>query len=79
MRSVLALSLLIALGASANAAQRGRHVDPRAFAGSPSAAAPIYITPGGARIYRDPSVQGGLRTDHDNPPSYNDPSRFGGG
>ncbi len=38
-----------------------------------------YVTPGGVRIYRDDSVPGGLRTDHDDPPSYNDPSKFGGG
>lgn len=40
---------------------------------------PAYVTPGGVRIYRDDSVPGGLRTDHDDPPSYNDPSKFGGG
>lgn len=80
MRSIVALSLLLALGASANAAQRGRHVDPRAFAGSANAAAsPVYIAPGGERIYRDPSAPGGFRTDHDDPPSPNDPSRLGGG
>jgi hypothetical protein len=33
--------------------------------------------PDGARIYRDDSVPGGLRTDHDDPPSYNDPSKSG--
>jgi hypothetical protein len=34
---------------------------------------------GGVRIYRDDSVAGGLRTDHDDPPAYDDPSKFGGG
>jgi hypothetical protein len=38
-----------------------------------------YDTPGGVRIYRDDSVPGGLRTDHDDPPAYDDPSKFGGG
>jgi hypothetical protein len=40
---------------------------------------PGYATPGGVRIYRDDSVPGGLRTDHDDPPAYDDPSKFGGG
>jgi hypothetical protein len=78
MRSLLALCLLIALCASANAAARGhqsRHVIVR-----PSQAViPSYATPGGVRIYRDDSVPGGLRTDHDDPPAYDDPSKFGGG
>ena len=39
---------------------------------------PSYATPGGVRIYRDDSVPGGFRTDHDDPPSYDDPSKFGG-
>ena len=34
---------------------------------------------GGVRIYRDDSVPGGLRTDHDDPPAYDDTSKFGGG
>ncbi|OSI34053.1 hypothetical protein BST65_02105 [Bradyrhizobium canariense] len=45
----------------------------------PGIRSPAYVTPGGVRIYRDDSVPGGLRTDHDDPPSYNDPSKFGGG
>src|SRR3954447_14268962 len=45
----------------------------------PPGSSPAYVTPGGVRIYRDDSVPGGLRTDHDDPPSYNDPSKFGGG
>ena len=40
---------------------------------------PSHVTPGGVRIYRDDSVPGGLRTDHDDPPAYDDPSKFGGG
>jgi hypothetical protein len=39
---------------------------------------PSYVTPGGVRIYRDGSVPGGLRTDHDDPPAYDDPSKWGG-
>jgi hypothetical protein len=77
MRFILALGLVIAMCASANAAQyhhKSRHVIVR-----PSQAViPIYVTPGGVRIYRDNSVMGGLRTDHDDPPAYDDPSKFGG-
>lgn len=78
MRSILILGLSLAFCVSANAAQTRRHVTPRTFT-DPRSATPIYITPGGARIYRDPLVQGGFRTDHDDPPAYDDPSRFGGG
>jgi hypothetical protein len=77
MRSVLALFLLIAFCASASAAPRGqsRHIIVR-----PSqTVSPSYIAPNGVRIYRDDSVPGGFRTDHDPLPSYNDPSKFGGG
>jgi len=80
MRSVLVLCILIALWASANAAARGRHAQSRQAIIRPSqAVVPSYVTPHGARIYRDDSVPGGLRTDHDDPPAYNDPSKFGGG
>jgi hypothetical protein len=80
MRSVLALGLLIALCASANAAARGLHAESRHVIVHPSQAViPSYFTPGGVRIYRDDSVPGGLRTYHDDPPAYDDPSRFGGG
>jgi hypothetical protein len=66
MRSVLALCLLIALCASANAAARGHHAKSRHVIDRPSQAViPSYATPGGVRIYRDDSVPGGLRTDHD--------------
>src|ERR1700686_4566393 len=76
MRSVLALCLLIALCASANAAARGHHAKSRHVIVRPSQAViPSYATPGGVRIYRDESVPGGLRTDHDDPPAYDDPSK----
>jgi hypothetical protein len=80
MRSVLALGLLIALGASANPAARGHHAKSQHVIVRPSPAViPSYATPGGVRIYRDDSVPGGLRTYHDDPPAYDDPSKFGGG
>jgi hypothetical protein len=80
MRSVLALCLLIALCASVNAAARRHHAKSRDVIVRPSQAViPSYATPGGVRIYRDDSVPGGLRTDHDDPPAYDDPSKFGGG
>jgi len=80
MRSILALGLLIALCASANAAARGRHANSRDVIVRPRPAViPSYVAPGGVRIYRDDSVPGGLRTDHDDPPAYDDPSKFGGG
>jgi hypothetical protein len=79
MRSVLAMFLLMALCASANGAPRARHSLSRHVIVHPGhAAIPEQVTPGGARIYRDDSVPGGLRTDHDDPPAYNDPSKFGG-
>jgi hypothetical protein len=78
MRFVLALGLLIALCASANAAARGHHAQPRHGIIRPSRAViPSNVTPGG--VYRDDSVPGGFRTYHDDPPSYDDPSKFGGG
>ena len=85
MRSALALCVLIALCASAHAAASGHHARSRyviirpSQAVTPSAVIPSYVTPGGVRIYRDDSVPGGLRTDHDNAPAYDDPSKFGGG
>jgi hypothetical protein len=80
MRSVLALGLLIALCTSANAAVRGHHAKSRQAIVRPSQAViPSYATPDGVRVYRDDSVSGGLRTDHDDPPAYDDPSKFGGG
>jgi hypothetical protein len=80
MRSLLALCLLIAFSASANAAARGHHAESRHGIVRPSqAVTPSHTTPNGLRIYRDDSVPGGLRTDHDDPPAYDDPSKFGGG
>jgi hypothetical protein len=80
MRSVLALSLLIACCASANAATRRHDARSRHVIVRPSQTViPSYVAPGGVRIYRDDSVPGGLRTDHDDPPAYDDPSKFGGG
>jgi hypothetical protein len=79
MRSVLALCLLLALCASANAAARVHHAKSRhVVVGRSQAMIPVYVTPNGVRIYRDSSVPGGLRTDHDDPPAYDDPSKFGG-
>ena len=79
MRSVLALCLLIALCASANAAARGHHAKSRHVIVRPSQTVmPSYTAPDGVRIYRDDSVPGGLRTYHDDPPAYDDPSRRGG-
>ena len=79
MRSAVGLCLLIALCASANAAARAHHAKSRSIIVRPSQAViPSYVTPGGVRIYRDGSVPGGLRTDHDDPPAYDDPSKWGG-
>ena len=80
MRSVLALGLLIALCASANAAATEHHGKPRhVVIRHGPAAIPSYATPGGVQVYRDDSVPGGLRTYHDAPPAYDDPSKFSGG
>ena len=80
MRSVLALGLLIALCASANAAAGRHHAKSQHVIVRPSPAViPSYATPDGVQIYRDDSVPGGLRTYHDDPPAYDDPSKFGGG
>jgi len=80
MRSVLALGLLIALSASANAAAGRHHAkSPHVIVRPSQAVIPSYATPGGVQIYRDDSVPGGLRTYHDDPPAYDDPSKFGSG
>jgi hypothetical protein len=80
MRSALAFCLLIALCVSANATARRHDAKSRHVIVHPGQAViPSTITPGGVRIYRDDSVPGGLRTDHDDPPAYDDPSKFGGG
>ncbi|QOZ06177.1 hypothetical protein XH96_00605 [Bradyrhizobium sp. CCBAU 51765] len=75
----LGLCLLIGACASANAAARGHHKSRHVTVRPGQATAPVYVTPNGVRIYRDDSVPGGLRTDHDDPPAYDDPSKFGGG
>ncbi len=80
MRFVLALGILIVFWDSANAAARVPHAKPRhVLVRGSHAAIPSYAIPGGAGIERDDSVPGGFRTTHDNPPAYNDPSKFGGG
>jgi hypothetical protein len=80
MRSVLALCLLIWLCTSVNAAARGHHARSRDVIVRPGQVViPSYTAPGGVRVFRDDSVPGGWRTDHDDPPAYDDPSKFGGG
>jgi hypothetical protein len=80
MRSVLALGILIAFCASADAAARVHHAKSRHVIVRPSQAViPSYAIPGGVRIERDDTVPGGLRTTHDDPPAYDDPSKFGSG
>ena len=80
MRSVLVLGLFFALSASASGTAREHYDKSRHGIVRPSQAViPSYVTPGGVRIYRDDSVPGGLRTDHDDPPAYDDPSKFGSG
>jgi hypothetical protein len=80
MHSGLALCLFFALFASTSAAAREHHAKSRHFVVRPSQAViPSYVTPSGVRVYRDDSVPGGLRTDHDATPAYDDPSKFGGG
>jgi hypothetical protein len=77
MRFFFALGILIVFCASANAAAKV-HAKPRhVFVRGNQAMIPSYAIPGG--IQRDDSVPGGFRTTHDDPPSYNDPSKFGGG
>jgi len=80
VRSVLALCLLMGVCASANAAAGAHHAKSRHVVVRPGhAVISGSATPGGVRIYRDDSVPGGLRTDYDDPPAYDDPSKFGGG
>jgi hypothetical protein len=72
MRSVLALGLLIALCASANAA-RVRHSKPRHVIVRPSQSLdPRFVRPSQSVDPRFPPVL------QDQTPSYNDPSKFGG-
>jgi hypothetical protein len=69
MRAFLALGLLIALSASANAASmhrlRRHHVI--------TSPGPVYAIPGREFAAPRPPVH------YDDTPSYNDPSKFGGG
>ena len=67
MRSFLALGLLITLCASARAAtmHHSRHVTARPSQG--------YVVPGWAYAAPWPPLR------YDETPSYNDPSKFGGG
>ena len=79
MRSVLAICCLIALCASANAATRLHPAKSRdVIVRPPQTPTSTFDTPSGQRLIRDPSVPGGLRTLHDDPPGVNDPSKFGG-
>jgi hypothetical protein len=67
MRSVLTLGLLIALCASANATTL-HHSKPRHVIVSPSQdTTPVFGSPEWARLHREDT------------PSYDDPSKFGGG
>jgi hypothetical protein len=80
MRFALALCLLISFCEFANAPARGAHAISRhAIVRPRQNTNPSYVTPNGVRIYRDDSVPGGLRTDHDDPPAYDDPSKFSSG
>lgn len=79
MRPLLVLSFFLVLVASASAAPRSTSGRERSPPISVRGMQPSYVAPGGGRVYRDDSVPGGFRTDHDPPPAPNDPSRFGGG
>lgn len=79
MRLSLALFLLVALCVSGNAATRAHQAKSRHVIVRPSqAVTPAYVSPNGVRVYRDETVPGGFRTDHDPPVSYDDPSKFSG-
>jgi hypothetical protein len=72
MRAVLALGLLIALCASANAA-RVHHSKPRhVIFGPGQGVGPGFVRPSQSVDPRFPPVL------QDQTPSYNDPSKFGG-
>jgi hypothetical protein len=72
MRSALALGLLIALSVSADAATV-RHPHTRYVLIRPDVASSFAAVRGWAYAPRQPPVQ------YDASPSYNDPSKFGGG
>ena len=65
MRPLLALCILMALCVSVDAAARRHRTPSPQVIVRPGAAAPVYVAPDGSRIYRDNSVPGGFRTDHD--------------
>lgn len=78
VKCAIAVCLLFGMCCSAAAHPKKtsqRHLAP--FLGSSKST--VLISPTGTRILRDPTVQGGLRTEHDEPPPYDDPSKFGGG
>ena len=79
MQPVLALCILITLVASANAAARKPQAQSRQAIAPGQAVSPGDVTPRGTRVFRDDTAPGGWRTDRDEPPSPNDPSRRGGG
>jgi hypothetical protein len=80
MRSLLVVCRLIVLCDPDNAFATEHRAKSRDVVGrNGHAVTPSQITPDGLRIYRDDSVPGGLRTDHDPLPSYDDPSRRGSG
>ena len=79
MRSVLAICFLIALCASVDAAARGHNPKARPVIVRPPPNSDHILRHSECqRLYRDPSVPGGFRTLHDDPPAVNDPSKFGG-
>jgi hypothetical protein len=78
MRFFFAIGILIAFCVSTNAAARVHQAKSRHVIVRP-AVIPGYADPAGVGIQRDDSVPGGWRTTHDDPPPYNDPSKFGGG
>ncbi|MCA1454307.1 hypothetical protein I6F35_13925 [Bradyrhizobium sp. BRP22] len=70
MRAFLALGLLIGLSASASAATMHHHFEQRHVIVQPG---PVYAGPGWAvEAHRSPMHL-------DDTPSYDDPSKFGGG
>ena len=79
MRPLLALCILTALCAAADAAARRQQAQSRQPVVRSGQPAPVSTLPDGARIYRDNSAPGGFRTDHDPVPAYDDPSKFSGG
>ncbi len=70
MRSFLALGLLIGLCASASAATMHHHLAPRHIIVGPGQS---YTVPGWAYAAPRPPFH------YDDTPSYDDPSKFGGG